>query len=230
MTMDNHENQPMGREPENDAVHGQQIDASRRRFTRLGLGASGVVMTLTSRSVLAQSVCKSPSGFLSNNASQHGDPAFCSGTDPAGWAATSQWPIDKNTTFSSVFGVTTAAWTKKTKMSFFDAPLTSGTTSSSSQGGAGNGQSAKANGVGSETEATLYDVLTSNTTPPVVRYLVAAYLNAVGNLNAFPTTTQVLQIYNEWTSTGRYEVSAGIYWYDTDIITYLQSTMGVAIG
>jgi hypothetical protein len=233
MTMDNHENQPMDRQPANETAMQQGVNTSRRRFTRLGLGASGVVMTLASRSVLAQSACKSPSGFLSNNASAHTDPAVCTGSDPAGWSASTSWPIDEKTTFVSVFGSTTAAsWTKKiNNKSFFDAELSTTTPWSPSSSNSGNnGQSAKANGIGSETDATMREVLNSDTTPQVVKYLIAAYLNAISGRNAFPTTQQVLEIYREWSSNGRYEVSAGIFWYDGDILQYLQSTMGPFVG
>lgn len=237
MTMDNHENQPMDRQPADEAATQQGVNTSRRRFTRLGLGASGVVMTLASRSVLAQSACKSPSGFMSNNASAHGDPAVCTGTTPAGWSASTSWPIDEKTTFVSVFGSAAAAgWTKKVNKSFFDTELSSSpqwspSSSNSGNGNSGNnGQSAKADAVGSETDATMRDVLNSDTTPQVVKYLIAAYLNAVSGRNAFPTTQQVLEIYREWSGQGRYEVSAGIFWYDGDILQYLQSTMGPSIG
>lgn len=235
MTMDNHENQPMDHEPTNEAAMRGEVNASRRRFTRLGIGASGVVMTLASRSVLAQNTCKSPSGFLSNNASAHGDPAICTGSDPAGWSAMQRWPIEESTTFVSIFGETsTAAWIKTTKFSFFDAPLATTTPwSPSKSNGNGNGnangnppgQSAKADAVGTESNATMREVLNGDSTPPVVKYLIAAYLNAVSGRNAFPTTQQVLQIYREWSQGNRYEVSAGIYWYDADIIQYLQATM-----
>jgi hypothetical protein len=235
MTMQNHENQQTPNQPVNDAaMQEQNINASRRRFTRLGLGASGVVMTLASRSVLAQNVCKSPSGFMSNNASAHIAQPICTGTDPDGWKTMpdAAWaPVDKKTTtFVSVFGPTAAAWSKVSMNRFLDVPLASGNASAQGQASSQNGnKSAKADTSGlsfeSDSEAKLYDVMVSAGTPLVVRYLIAAYMNAVTQRNAFPTVDHVRNIYTEWSLSGRYEVSAGIFWTEKDIIDYLDATM-----
>lgn len=57
---------------------------SRRRFTAAGV--SCVLMTLATRPVLGQTVvCKSPSGFLSGNASVHGPAPVCAGRNPFYW-------------------------------------------------------------------------------------------------------------------------------------------------
>lgn len=77
---------------------------SRRRFTKSGLAVSGVLMTLATRPVLGQTlVCKSPSGFLSGNASSHGTPPICQGRSPGYWKEHSYWPISTDTKFSRVF-------------------------------------------------------------------------------------------------------------------------------
>ncbi|TFH07790.1 MAG: hypothetical protein E4H07_08635, partial [Nitrosomonadales bacterium] len=65
----------------------KSIDPSRRRFTKSGLAASGVILTLASRPVLANLGCKSPSGFVSGNVSAQGTPLACTGETPDYWGA-----------------------------------------------------------------------------------------------------------------------------------------------
>lgn len=76
---------------------------SRRLFSRAGLGASGVLLTLACKPVLGGVVCKSPSGFLSGNQSTHDTGALCSGRSPLYWKMTSSWPISKRTPFTRMF-------------------------------------------------------------------------------------------------------------------------------
>ncbi len=79
---------------------------SRRNFAKLSLGASGVLLTLASRPVLGAVACKSPSGFLSGNASTHGAQPVCQGRSPGYWKNhVSSWPssLPPETKFSSVF-------------------------------------------------------------------------------------------------------------------------------
>lgn len=78
-------------------------NASRRRFAKAGLGVSGVILTLASRPVLGNVVCKSPSGFLSGNASTHGAPPICQGRSPGYWKNHTNWPISIEAKFGSVF-------------------------------------------------------------------------------------------------------------------------------
>lgn len=82
----------------NDSVN------SRRQFTKAGLGLSGVILSLASRPVLGGVVCKSPSGFLSGNASTHGPQPVCMGRSPGYWKNhLESWPIATDTQFRSVF-------------------------------------------------------------------------------------------------------------------------------
>lgn len=81
-------------------------NASRRRFGKTGLAASGVLATLASGPVLGYGkVCKSPSGFLSGNLSTHGQPPLCEGRSPGYWKNHGGWPVANRSTckFSSVF-------------------------------------------------------------------------------------------------------------------------------
>jgi len=77
-------------------------NVSRRTFTKAGLAASGVLMTLSSRSVLACDEI-SPSGFVSANQSRHGDPKPSHARRPPYWNGDCGWPVNKNVNFRDVF-------------------------------------------------------------------------------------------------------------------------------
>lgn len=79
------------------------VNESRRRFTRSGVAASGVLLTLASRPVLGDVVCKSPSGFLSGNQSHHGTPPTCLGRSPGYWKNHGGWPVPTDTKFIDIF-------------------------------------------------------------------------------------------------------------------------------
>ena len=95
-----------GSDPVPTAAPEQTIraNASRRQFAKAGLGVSGVILSLASRPVLGNVVCKSPSGFLSGNASTHGPQPVCQGRSPGYWKNhQGAWPIATTTRFGSVF-------------------------------------------------------------------------------------------------------------------------------
>jgi hypothetical protein len=78
-------------------------NASRRRFGKAGLAASGVILTLTSRSALGHTLCHTaPSGFVSGNVSSQPD-ATGEGYSPGYWKNHSNWPISLTTLFSQAF-------------------------------------------------------------------------------------------------------------------------------
>jgi hypothetical protein len=84
------------------------VDQSRRRFTKSGLAASGVILTLSSRPVMGAGdgpmACKSPSGWISGNSSTHGQPPTCMGRSPGYWQNhEGNWPIPRETRFRDVF-------------------------------------------------------------------------------------------------------------------------------
>ncbi len=82
----------------------KSVDESRRRFTKSGVAASGVLLTLASRPVLGDVICKSPSGFLSGNQSSHGTPPICQGRSPGYWKKhVGSWPVPPGTKFIHVF-------------------------------------------------------------------------------------------------------------------------------
>jgi len=79
---------------------------SRRRFTKAGLAASGVLMTLASRQGLACTAV-SPSGFTSMNQSRHSTGTPSCGLTPGFWKNHDSWPspVTQTTLFRNIFSV-----------------------------------------------------------------------------------------------------------------------------
>lgn len=78
---------------------------ARRRFTRAGIAASGVLLTLHSQPGMAAEVCTTPSGYLSGGLqSYRGPEPTCAGRSPGYWKNHS-WPRSsaKEAMFSQVF-------------------------------------------------------------------------------------------------------------------------------
>jgi hypothetical protein len=90
--------------PQESDVQEQSVVESRRRFARAGLAASGVLLTLTSRSVLGATT---PSGFVSGNVSQHGAKTSSLGSSITDLqSANGSWNgADPSKCFCDVFGV-----------------------------------------------------------------------------------------------------------------------------
>lgn len=81
---------------------------ARRRFTRAGAAATGVILTLQSQPGMACDVCASPSGSLSGVHSHTVGPApVCLGRSPSYWAKYSGWPspCKSGNTFGKIFPV-----------------------------------------------------------------------------------------------------------------------------
>lgn len=81
------------------------INHSRRRFTQASVAASGIVLTLTSRPLMASGkTAKSPSGFVSGNQSTYGPPQYTQGRSPGFWKNhTGDWPSSTNAKFKDHF-------------------------------------------------------------------------------------------------------------------------------
>ncbi len=79
--------------------------AARRRFTRAGVAASGVLLTLHSQPSMACEICTTPSGYLSGGLqSFRGARPVCAGRSPSYWR-TATWPrgMNKQNAFTKVF-------------------------------------------------------------------------------------------------------------------------------
>ncbi len=106
MALDEHQDDMTKAQVTSDvAVPSQPVNNARRRFAKSGLAASGIILTLRSRSVMAGTVCKSPSGFLSGNQSSHGPQPIACARSPGYWKEhPGAWPISTNAKFNDVFG------------------------------------------------------------------------------------------------------------------------------
>jgi hypothetical protein len=163
MTMENSGHKDTGSQPNGQAPVPEQVkNPSRRRFNRAGVGASAVILTLTSRSVLAQTnTCASPSGFNSVNPSHDTHNLTCDALSADRWLdPQQQWPVSKDTQFGHLFGGSSIMFSPSTPSKFFDpmfyAPMTErddkaakGATAGGGGGassGANNGNSGAGNG------------------------------------------------------------------------------------
>lgn len=178
------------------------MNPGRRRFASTGAKASGVLLTLASSSGMAQTVCKSPSGFMSGNLSRHGNQTVtCAGLSPGYWKNwPDSWPPScyaykvaphKATTFASVFP---SGWT-----------------------------SLYQNG-------TMMDVLVNNDNGQdpynLGAHMVAAYLNVKANKISFFTVDVLKAMWHDLATYNYYSPSAGIKWYAEDVAKYLTKTEG----
>jgi hypothetical protein len=189
--------------PDETPAQTSSVNESRRRFGKSGLAASGVLLTLTSRSVLGTGTgtgtpvtCKSPSGWLSGNKSVHGTPPVCTGVSPGYWRNhPNSWPIKRDTKFQYIF--TTCSSTSV----YFNR--------------------------------TLFELCTPQSYDKYnfARHLVAAYLNAISGRTPFLPVATIKAMYTEWQNTGGFpngvfSPTAGVKWNAEQIVTYLKATQG----
>jgi hypothetical protein len=188
------------------ARDGAPANPGRRRFTRAGIGASGVILTLASDPALATGtttpfMCRSPSGSLSGGLQSHPgtQTVVCNGVSPGYWKNhQGSWPAGCYPTKTSKHAATT-----------FASVFPFGSTTLYQSG-------------------TMLAVLTNidpNQDPyNLGMHLVSAYLNVLsGKINYF--TVAVLKgMWHDLVSYGYYSPTAGIKWYAYDIKKYLEST------
>ncbi|NNG24195.1 hypothetical protein [Telluria aromaticivorans] len=78
--------------------------AARRRLTKAGLGAAGVLLSLESRATMKPMVCFSPSaGYSGKLSSNYNRNVVCGGKSPGYWKNHSGWPCSRGKEFDSVF-------------------------------------------------------------------------------------------------------------------------------
>jgi hypothetical protein len=180
--------------------------AARRRFTRAGAAASGVLLTLYSQPGMAQVVCATPSGAASALASaRNPDAETCSGRSPGVWLQAlsprgnsgkgggntpghTDWPVSPDKLFGEWF--TTSRPIGKAK---------------------------------------LKEVL-ANTDPSfdpenLGMHLVAAMLNVLSGRSTFQTENMLVDMWNRLRDDRVYHPTAGIDWTAYDVVQYLRSTM-----
>lgn len=172
--------------------------ASRRRFTRAGAGAAGVLLTLHSQPGMACTYCGiSASAAVSavgqkkaiGTLSHQGPAAVCNGIPPVSWSKTS-WPVGCSPTdgFSKHFPCNNGSDYAKTSCK--DIML--GASCDSSRMG---------------------------------QYMLAAYLNVLSRRVNFLSISTLQEVWGEWLTKGYYAPMAGQQWYANDIVGYLRGTM-----
>lgn len=173
---------------------------ARRRFTKAGAAASGVLLTLHSTSGLAgggmggATVCTNSSagasaGVTSNRRTQVAG-TTCEGAGPVTWADShTAWPsgCSRGTQFGSVFPC-------------------SGTTASTSM-------------------LTYVKGTSGADATQLCMYLTCAYLNVISLKSTFNTVAELQRMWNEYRLNSYYSPSAGVKWDAAAIVRYLASTM-----
>lgn len=197
----------------------KSTDLARRRFTKSGLAASGVILTLASRPVLADTVCKSPSGFLSGNVSSHIE-QLCTGNypsyyadNPDAWKGTQYDPGTINTkeAQSSDAESTTSATSNKNSNTTKDIDKwVGGTQYQQAFPGA-----SRFPGRSMMQVLWIGDVMGES--------FVAALLNAALGLTPPLTEIKVINMCVEYETRGFFEPTAGVHWFEQDILFYLNS-------
>jgi hypothetical protein len=92
----------------------KQVDESRRRWTKAGLGAGAVLATLAGRPAFA-GICQSPSAFSSGNMSHHSTAKTYTGRSPDSWAGVVGGHLPVNPKFHDIFpSGAQANWGQKT--------------------------------------------------------------------------------------------------------------------
>jgi len=172
--------------------------ASRRRFTRAGVGAAGALLTLHSQPGMACTYCGiSASAAVSaigqkktiGTLSHHGPAPVCNGLPPLAWIKTA-WPAGC-------------------------APTDSFAKHFSCKSGS------------AYAEATCNQIMhgASCDTSKMAQYMLAAYLNVLSGRVNFLSVESLRSVWSEWVEKGYYAPMAGQKWYANDIVGYLYGTM-----
>ena len=208
----------------NEQQPGKQLSAkgaARRRFTRAGAAASGVLLTLHSQPGMTAVICAGPSGFQSGLASARNvDPGACTGRSPGFW---------KNVESSAA---------------------SNGNGNGNGNGGNGNGHglpnkdwpagatpntlfrtvfscnSSMADTYGSDS-CTLDWIMGMNNTwdaHNLGAHLVATYLNVLAGYTGYLTVNQLTNIWNELRDYGYFTPTAGVQWSAAQVVDYLKGT------
>jgi hypothetical protein len=195
--------------PEGTPVQTSSVDESRRRFAKAGVAASGVLLTLASRPVLATGgswggggytpgtkTCKSCSAWMSANMSKHANESVtCTGKSPKWWknCSQSEWTkcsVKSDDLFPKHFscGINASSYNFK-MIDVCDNPYSS--------------------------SMPLADLCSR---------LVAALLNCRSGKTSFLTEATVKAIFNEITTKTHFSPTAGVNWDIAKCIEYLTAT------
>jgi hypothetical protein len=177
---------------------------ARRRLIKGGLSVAPVILTLTSRPVLGfENACLSPSRMISGNHSGFVGPESCEGLGLTGYLeqvkSKLSWTDEK---FKDLFGT-----------AYLEA------------GASGNSSPKK---VG-EVFLSSFDGKDGNpySTPGFACHIIAAYLNAsgdVGKVASVLAPAQVIHMWNDVIGSGQYCPQPGMCWTAIGVVGYLQNS------
>lgn len=184
-----------------DSTPDSSVDHTRRKLgAALGVSA---VLTLASRPVLATN-CVSASAAASGNLSHHGTPPTCTGKTPVAWVTANAGktrhfhPQTTPTVTNGVFKTGSKAnWGNKTLFQVMGAT-------------ADNGNAAP-------------------TPNPISAEFAATLLSIQGGLipATVLTESKLINMWNEWMTTGAFAPKAGTSWNAGQIVAYLRNLQGV---
>lgn len=226
MTIQEHQSgEGAQRAPQDIGEPAKSPDKSRRSFAKSGLVASGVLLTLSSRPVLGELVCKSPSGFESGNLSFHGTPIICAGLSPGYYKNNTNWPSPYEADKTTTSRVSKSDEEKKKG----EDHTPSYTTITTVVPGTKFANVFSCIGYGKAYDnLTMSQVLNLGGTGDPYQlgaHCVASLLNARSGFTPVLTEAQVKNIFNEFDSKGYFEPTISIKWYPADIVAYLKTTM-----
>ncbi|KQV59016.1 MULTISPECIES: hypothetical protein [unclassified Duganella] len=209
----------------NEQQPGKQLSAkgaARRRFTRAGAAASGVLLTLHSQPGMAAVVCAGPSGFQSGLVSARpNDPGACAGRSPGYWKNTD--PVDS----SGGQGNGKGGGKKPTPAPLPDKVWPAGALPTDKFRSVFTCTLEMNSTYGSDS-CTLDFILGSGATfdtDKLGAHLVAAYLNVLDGKSGFQSVPMLQNIWNELRNTGYFSPTAGVKWDAKQVVDYLSGTM-----
>lgn len=189
--------------PETTNAQTTSVDESRRRFTKSGLAASGVLLTMTSRPVLGggtnrpptktgEKCCRAPSAWMSGDKSVHGPEPVCDGKSPTWWknCSPNKWPVSASDKFPKHFSCGANAKS-------YDFPLIQ---------------------VCDNNFARFIPLA------ELCSRLVAAYLNCKSGRTPFLKEETVRAMFVECTTKGTFSPTAGVEWSVSECVEYLTAT------
>ncbi|WP_431475799.1 hypothetical protein [Massilia eburnea] len=210
---------------------GKQLSAkgaARRRFTRAGAAASGVLLTLHSQPGMAAVVCAGPSGFQSGLVSARpNDPGACAGKSPGAWKNTDPAP-DSSSTGKGGKGGGKGGGKNPTPSPLPDKVWPAGALPTDKFRSMFTCNLEMNSTYGADI-CTLDYILGNDATFDQYKlgaHLVAAYLNVLAGLSGFQTVPMLQNIWKELRDTGHFSPTAGVQWDAQQVVDYLSGTMG----
>ena len=213
----------------NEQQPGKQLSArgaARRRFTRAGAAASGVLLTLHSQPGMAATICAGPSGFQSGLISARpNDPGTCAGVSPGAWKNND--PAPNGSTNGNGNGHGKGGGKNPSPTPLPNKVWPSGALPTDLFRTVFSCSLQMSNTYGSDS-CTLDYILGNQPTFDKYKlgaHLVAAYLNVLAGLSGFQTVPMLQNIWNELRDTGYFSPTAGVQWDAKQVVDYLAGTM-----